>query len=465
MGEINDPNITKHSRYYIMLEQYYDKNGWNNIIGLDQLQNVDNFLNNIVGIKYIGHGGTCIAFINSDKVVIKVCLKNRMVTCNSKTFIAFSKCLQGNGIKILPILDILFEDDNFFVYTQHFCHTIININALVLSKILKIITKLIKRNIKITDLFYKNFGIYKNEVYLYDYHDYGFFYSDDHYYLTHIAQLFNVYYNKELLYGITLDFDILKEMKYGHNILPKRVVDFIESMYNHQLSEGIKLIIEINNEVDEQIEKTFDNYQHFDVNSDGELHLRSHTLEKYNAFNELVQSNPGDFEGDFTIIDYGCSLGGIGTKIAQQYPNSFVTLNNITKDELNVCVNNINASCLTNIKVNDQNVVNDKSTYDVCLYYALLHHILKIKSFDEIIKMVYDQTKLYAIIELPFSDDALLKKVMEESMTYYEESYKYLESVDIFCVVVKKWFSVLSSKKIHYGSHDLNRYVFTLKKM
>ncbi len=451
-----------------MLELYYDKNGWDKYVQLDKLQNVEKFINGIKNVKYIGHGGTCIVFSDNDiskKQVIKVCLKNRMITNNSRTLISFSKCLQGNGINILPVIDVLFEDDYFFVYTQKYCHTIFDINAIVLLKILKIISKLIERNIKITDLFYKNFGIYQNDVYLYDYHDFGFFYSDDHYYLTHIAQLFNTYYNKKLLYGITLDFNILKNMDFGHNILPKLVVEFIKSMYEHQLDRGIELINEIIFDVENDIKKSFDNYQHFDIISNGELQLRSHTLEKYNSFYELTKLYPCDFYDNFTVIDYGCSLGGIGTKIAQQFTNSFVTLNNITKDELNVCTQNINASCLTNINVNDQDVSYDKKSYDVCLYFALLHHILKVKTFTEIMKMVCSQTRKYAIIELPFGDDALLKKVMDESLIHYDESYKYLESVDDFCKFINNWFIVLSYKNIDYRSDDLNRYVFTLKKI
>ena len=125
-----------------MLEQYYDKNGWDKYIQPEELQNAEIYIDNIKNIKYVGHGGTCIAFVddnNNEPLVIKVCLKDRMVVNDSKMFVAFSKCLQGNGIKILPIIDILFEDKNLFIYSQNYCQTIIDINSLVLSKILKII--------------------------------------------------------------------------------------------------------------------------------------------------------------------------------------------------------------------------------------------------------------------------------------------------------------------------------------
>jgi hypothetical protein len=454
---------------YTMLEQYYDKNGWDQYVESNELGGADEYIKTFPNIKYIGHGGTCIAFTNNDtqnhSVVIKVCLKKRMVANNSNSFLAFSKCLQNNGIKILPIIDILYEDNTVFIYSQSFCHTIFSINSLVLSKILKIIKKLIQCNIKITDLFYKNFGIHNNEVFLYDYHDYGFYYTDDHYYLTHIAHLFNTYYNNELLHGITLDFNKLKEMNFGKDYFPTCVVEFIESMYMHQLDHGFRLITNIISEIDSKITKTFDDYQHFDIDTNGELQLRSHTLEKYNAFYDLTKLFPTYFENKFTIIDFGCSLGGIGTKIAQQFPESRVVLNNITLNELSVCDQNIKNSCITNIKTSALNVIDETNTYDVCMYYALLHHILKIKTFTETIELVYRQTIDYAIIELPFGSDALLKKVINDSVTRYEESFKYLESIDTFHESISRWFTVLFHRKINYGSDDLNRYVFALRKI
>jgi len=94
-----------------------------------------------------------------------------------------------------------------------------------------------------------------------------------------------------------------------------------------------------------------------------------------------------------------------------------------------------------------------------------LHHILKIKTFTETIEIVYKQTIDYAIIELPFGSDALLKKVISDSATQYEESYKFLESVDTFHESIGRWFTVLFHRKINYGSDDLNRHVFALKKI
>ena len=72
-----------------MLEQYYDKNGWDQYVKSNELEGANEYIKSFTNIKYIGHGGTCIAFTNNDtqnqSVVIKVCLKKRM------TFVSVGK--------------------------------------------------------------------------------------------------------------------------------------------------------------------------------------------------------------------------------------------------------------------------------------------------------------------------------------------------------------------------------------
>jgi hypothetical protein len=65
-----------------MLKQYYEQNGWDKYIEYDKLNKVEEYISNISQIKYLNHGGTCIAFMkeikesfsNSDPIVIKICI-------------------------------------------------------------------------------------------------------------------------------------------------------------------------------------------------------------------------------------------------------------------------------------------------------------------------------------------------------------------------------------------------------
>jgi len=451
-----------------MLRKYYNQNGWDQSIQVDDLNNVEKYINSIENLNYLGHGGTCIAFYqnsgslnNTQPIVVKVCIKKTLIMSSGKVFAEYTKSLVGNKIKILPIIDILYEDEKFLVYTQDYCQTVHKINALILSKILKIIKNLIISNIKITDLFFKNFGIYKNDIYIYDYHDYGFFYSDDNYYLTHIAHLFNMYYNKNLLYGVTLTVDNLRDMDFGKDVLPDEVVEFIKLLFFHKMEEAVVVLDRIIQKIDERlIARSYDDYQHYDITCDGAYVLRSHTLEKYNIFLKLAKN----LDQKFSIVDYGCSIGGIGMKIAQDFPLSDATLNNITIKELDICQYNIDNSCVQNVILTNQNMIDDNKSYDVCMYFAILHHILKNKTMDECIEIILKQIKTYAVIELPFGHDVLLKDVVSNSITNYKDTYYYLETIDRFVEKINQYFIVEYCEKIDYETDNLNRYAFILKK-
>lgn len=446
------------------MEKYYKLTGWDKIINLDCLSNINIFLETIQPIEYIGHGGTCVTFKKSEAsdIVYKICLKKKI--SNSKKFIMLSNFLIKNNIKVLGVVDVLFENDDFYVYTQKYCCPISDIknNHIAMSKILKIISSLLQKNIKITDLYYKNFGIYDQDVYLYDFHDFDFVFSNDDYYICHIAQMFGKYLNIDINGGdvCVLDDLIINEFYKIH--FHNDVSDLLSLLYNHHYNEAISLLSKIINDIDNKIIKKYDDYQHYDINEHGIILLRSHTLEKYKIFEKLLCLINDKIS---TLVDYGCCIGGIGLKIAQCNPLLSVTLNNITKSELVICKENVDLLCIKNVLVENKNVFDDNNTYDVCMYFAILHHILKTHTMDEIITMLCKQVNKYAIIELPFDNDALLLKVIEYNSIDYDHGFYYLRDTFTFSTKIKEYFEIMYSGKINYESDDLNRHVFILKKI
>ena len=446
---------------YRMFKPYYSMNGWDKLISYNKLANVEQFLRSkYQKIEYIGHGGSCVSFSDGSDEIIKVCIRKGFMTKNSKKFIEFSNFLLNHKIKILPPKSIIYEDKYFFIYTQDSCVPVYKINHLSMVKILKIIVKLIKNKIKIADLFYKNFGIKDGDIYIYDYHDYGFFYSDDIYYITHLAHIFNLHINDTFFQDLTINTKILKNMEFGKGLLPDNVVNILANLYNFKYDQAVKEIKLYIKETKNKVTKSYANYQYIDISNTGFITLKSHTLEKLNIFMKLSHLLPNNF----TLIDYGCSLGGIGNKIAQMYPKAKITLNNITKNELEVCREVASNQLLTNVTVTSHNLTDDNSSYDVTLYFAILHHILKNYTFDQVMEMVYRQTKKYSVIELPFYQDALLRNVIGYSTSVYEKSFKYLENIEIFEKTIQDKFDIMYSTKVEYGSKDLDRYAYVLIK-
>lgn len=448
-----------------MLKNYYDLNKWNEIINSQHLNNVDTFLDSISPINYIGHGGTCIAFKSENNVfknlVIKVCLKNNNMLKNSKIFMNYSNFLINSNVKILPPIDIIYEDEYFIIYTQNECSILYSVNDLIMVKILKIIKNLFKKKIKITDLFLKNFGIFANDVYIYDYHDYDYFYSNDNYYICHICHLFNLYYNKSLFINVGIDVNTLIQYNFGRDILPNKVTIMLQDIYNYKFDKVIMSIDSFIIEIKNKIKCSYNNYQFIDIDQDGIINLKNHTQDKFLNVIKIINLYQNN---NFTLVDYGCSLGGIGSSVAQLYPKSNIILNNITENELIICNKIKNDLILNNVTIENKNIYLDNNSYDICLYFAILHHILKSKTIDEIINMLLRQTNLYAIIELPFGNDILLSNVIKESDPNYINNYYFLENVDRFKDLISNYFTVIEINKINYDSNDLNRYAFLLKK-
>ena len=125
------------------------------------------------------------------------------------------------------------------------------------------------------------------------------------------------------------------------------------------------------------------NYQSVDI-YDGNVTLESHTLKKYMFAKEILDNN-----NIKSAIDYGCCFGGIGLCIAQNYPNVQVSMTNIDDYEVNTCKDFIQCSRLKNINVTKENVIHSQNSYDLTMYFALLHHVLKNTTISDIIDMIY----------------------------------------------------------------------------
>jgi hypothetical protein len=457
-----------------MLTKYYTQNGWNRIINETDIVLIEKYLEIFPNLTYVGSGGSCITFasdnIKYNDLIIKVCIKqNDNVTKDAETFVKFSDLLKENNIKILPPHEILFENQKFFIYTQSKCRPLSHSKIIQshIIKILGIFKNLLHGKIQISDMFIKNFGIYKNDIHLYDYHSNNFFYSDDRYYINHIAHYFELYYNTNL-YGSNDVFDTLKliDANFGANIFPYDVYKMLECLYNYKFDDAIILLKNIINTYKSEIKCSYNEYQYIDINSRFELSVRNHTLYKLQTVQQLIKYTD---LSKFSVMDYGCCNGGIGLSIAQQFPNSNVHMSNICTKELDIC-NEIKDKCvLSNVTIHNMNVVNDINSYDICLYFAILHHVLNYKTMDEIINMVLKQSKKYAIIELPFGNDLLLKNVKNQNeknkdLEQYNKSYYYLETTEQFISKITPFFNIIEYGKIDYNTQNLNRYFFSLVK-
>lgn len=217
--------------------------------------------------------------------------------------------------------------------------------------------------------------------------------------------------------------------------------------------------------------KKYKDYQYVNIYNNGSinaLELESHTLKKFNIAKSVANECT-------SVLDAGCSLGGIGLSLSFLDNVKSVTLNNITEYELNVAKeihnellkNKNNPQHNKEILFSSDNIITLEKEYDLTLYFALIHHILKSETIDFIINMIYHQTKKYTVVEVPLKGDTLLNNVIRDSGLEdpWSDRYVPLINADSFIKYLSGKFQVLSVHHIDYGSDKLIRHAFVCKKI
>lgn len=408
----------------------------------DILEGYNYIIKTFNDIKYYNYGGSVICFYTNNKI-IKLCKKDTSTLQNLQYYIDI---LLKN--ELIPNTKILFENNDCLVYEQAFVNQIYIITKKVVKDILELFQKFISLNIISTDNFYKNFGYLNNKLVLFDIHDFieltkiednnklnvlGF--SQTFYYL---------FYDKYRSIGLKKTIEEIIESNFCSDIFPIEYSNFLKNIYNCNYDCHIKI----------DCSNKYINYQYININENGYMSLDNHTLLKYNLISNFKDYN--------SVLDAGCSLGGIGLKLAYDNPNIFITLNNMTDNELNTA-REISSNCtILNVNFDDRNLINITESYDLTLYFAILHHIIRTIGVKNTMELIKKQTNMYSIIEIPFKGDALLNKVFNGNYDNIIE----LCSVDNFIKCLKEYnFELLEYGHIYYpNSSDLNRYYFKLKK-
>jgi hypothetical protein len=414
-------------------------------------------------LSYLGYGGTCLSYIDPHNIVYKICLKeNNVVLQTPDAFLAHCNSLRLAGVNILPPIDIVFDNEHFIVYTQDFCNPISKINSLVIIETLRSLRSMIQNKYKLTDIYYRNYGIYHNKIVIYDYHDHKEFDQIDHTYICHLAHMFSLYYHGSVYESIEIGIeDIIVDNFCSAHFQDHRVSELFKQLYRLDFDAALTILNELIEKFKDLTETKFEDYQFIGIDREGQLNLSGHTKLKYQLANIAVNLLPPDF----TAIDCGCSLGGIGCKIAHDNPLSHVTLNNLTTSELLTAEKISQWICINNVSFNNTNIVNDARSYDLTMYFALVHHLLKDIPFIQLIQFIHSMTNKYAVMDVPLKGDALLDMIMANGNLHYNQSFVLLESVEIFQEAIKDYFTIVHSEKIEYGSSDLNRHGFVLKKI
>lgn len=411
--------------------------------------------NNYPKLSFKQHGGSCICLDVGTNYFVKFCKRD------NDTMKKFEYYLDKSLENDLTIdSKIVYQDDSCVVYEQLIIKEITDITPDIVKQILLSFHKYVSLGFKPTDAYHRNYGLLDDKVYMFDLHDFAELDADNTLNVRNLFCLFDKLFNNSMtvIQGGRCIKDFIKNGG-AKNLIGKKYVRYLEKL----IMNDYENITPYLNAVVDDLNRGFGliqiNYQHLRV-FDSKLEVFGHTKAKYLLAKKVFEID--DSIG--SVLDAGCSIGGIGASIAQKYPNTTVLLNNITKVELDVAKKLVEDCKLTNATTSDADLFTIDKKFDLTLYFAILHHIFRFHTPEKVIDMVRRQTNKYAVIEIPLKGDALLENLLNHS-NHWNNNFYILDSVDSFATFLKSnGLEVIESNKIVYpNSPDLNRYYFITK--
>src|SRR3990167_7747582 len=152
------------------------------IIMYDNILSI-NVIKSLNPTRFLEKGTHSICLMNDkENIVIKYCLKaNHTILKTYDMFIEFIDKLKNSNINkyILYPIKIYDYSESHIIYVQNFCEQLKSIDSIFIFTMFAFVKDMISSNIKLQDIYFKNFGIYNNNIYIYDIHNIESFTSEE----------------------------------------------------------------------------------------------------------------------------------------------------------------------------------------------------------------------------------------------------------------------------------------------
>lgn len=425
-----------------------------------ELKNCEKFITDN-NLTYKDHGSTALCY-GDENYIYKICQKS---TLNLQKFRNNYRQLIMKKINIVP-MEIVYEDSTSFIYKQKKCKVVSleSINYRVCYDILNIIKSLYINNILYPDLFCKNFGYNDNKCYLFDYHDNNVFSDINNcFYIVGLYSLLYYCFTKNTVSNTILSYENIVEIDFGKDLFPEEFCKFLRNINQKDITATRNSIEECLEHLRTKLETIINDYQHFKIDYNNHIELYRHTLDKFKMTERLIPLYKKE-DNIIRVLDAGCCFGGIGFKIAQTHSNVVVTLNNITESELKK-MNELNSLLnLKNLDINSDNILEHFGTYDIGLYFSLVHHMLKNGDLKFVLNKIFSQCNI-AIIEFPIQGDGLLKVNSNKLEEDKKSNYNVLVSLSILIENLEKHVKIYEIVRMNYNNDNIIRYSIICKKL
>jgi hypothetical protein len=448
-----DPNLKA------IIEQINQRNG-KTLFDSHKVVNIEKILNHLPKLEYIGHGIQSICFKTDKGYVVKCCVKRKnSILCSKNLFVTTTQDLLSINMPILPLTDVLYEDDVWMVYTQPICRMIDDINVKFCYHVIKFVRQMVENNIRISDIYYRNFGIYQNKILLFDYHDIENFDSSSNFLITNIYSLFTLL-GKKLGWNVrdvTIShWDEIVSDQFGSTRFPEQLVSLLVAFHNREKEKILLSLDEALTYLKTQLKQKFPTYDMLRTD-DNNMIIIDYPNKMYNIIFDLIQNMNLN-----SVLDVQSTVSGIGLKLAQDFPNILVTLGCGTNDEITDTRNIISNCVLYNASVMYGNIVEFKPTnaerYDLVLYHTVLLDLLQTKKLSDLFQFVRNQVGRYFLLEVPIKGDATLAKIVKNQKKNTAECLLTPYTFRTYLCVNK----IKVNRCIHmdYGSRQIKRFLF-----
>lgn len=121
----------------------------------------------------LGHGTQVYCFGKKKERKVLKLVPKKIKFFSEETFKSFKEEINELDPFFIPVIKIIYEDDNIFVYSQHICHKVRDYSQnnpyLIMSIILMTIAMILKNKV-VTDIGPHNMGIYHRNIGIFDCH-------------------------------------------------------------------------------------------------------------------------------------------------------------------------------------------------------------------------------------------------------------------------------------------------------
>uniref|UniRef100_A0A6C0BLT5 Uncharacterized protein n=1 Tax=viral metagenome TaxID=1070528 RepID=A0A6C0BLT5_9ZZZZ len=395
------------------------------LFNLSQIRGVEETLQSLPSLEYLGHGIQSICFQSGEGFVVKCCMKRKnSILLSKKILLSTTQDLIQRGFPILPAQSVLYENNTWMVYTQPMCRVMERVTLKFCLRVLLFLQQMIETDLRFSDIYYKNFGTYQNKFVLFDYHEMEHFDTASNFLITNLYSLFKLLgyrmgWNRHQTDGsVVSHWDEIVSNNFGRSMLPMELAELLYSLHQRNIGE-IKTHLQIAQDyLKNNLCRDVCSYRRcLKINQQDLIEL-NYPNKLYQMLFQLIDQREVEIK---TVYDWHAAESGAGLKLAQDFPNIVVTLGCHTPEEVIGTQEVMDRCVIYNTLLNTPELkplavmrALNREQYDLIIYGRIVLDLLIAGKLAELPRMIRSQVGKVCCLEVPMVGDYELGKIQTQ---------------------------------------------------